>query len=393
MRASSFCYGKGEQMALRTNYKDDVFTGKRKYTEIDNGDGTISFNDETEYTQTGDTYGAAQINETNDVVNNLDSKSYKSADAAETSIADNDYFPFYDTSATKQKKTLFSNLKNVLTNVFAIKTHSSSSTTYGTGSSSLYGHVKLSDNYTSSAGPADSGVGASSKAVFDAFTTNKNSITSVSGSVSSLSTQVNTNKNNISNLNTIMGTAEGNITNLSTRAGNLETRAGNLESRAGTLENELTANGNRIYMDFKNGKYGYNTSAGRGADTFHPFKGDMSIYLPTSLIARFWGDGGWGTAEISFVAPSDGSITFTNMTISALQSSGSYELSSVTALLNINGASAINYRNNSDARTYTINQTVSFTEGQTLYFLCQLAVDNGGDVEPLATLHWTWNLS
>lgn len=39
-----------------------------------------------------------------------------------------------------------------------------------------------------------------------------------------------------------------------------------------TLEDELTANGQRIYLDYKDGKYGYNTDATRGADTFSPFK-------------------------------------------------------------------------------------------------------------------------
>ena len=264
---------KGETMSsLKTDYKDDVFTGKRKYTEINNGDGTISFNDVTEYTQTGDTYGATQINEINEVVNTLDSESYKSTDAAETSIADNDYFPFYDTSATKQKKTLFSNLKNVLTNVFAIKTHSSSSTTYGTGSSSLYGHVKLSDNYTSSAGAADAAVGASSKAVFDSFTANKNSITTLSGTVTNLTTQVNTNKSNISNLTTRMTTVESNATTNATNISSLNTKMS-------TVENELTANSKRIYMDYQNGKYGINTSANRGADTFIPFNSDKVIDL------------------------------------------------------------------------------------------------------------------
>lgn len=47
--------------------------------------------------------------------------------------------------------------------------HASTATTYGAATASNYGHVKLSDNYTSSAGVADSGVGASSKAIFDAF--------------------------------------------------------------------------------------------------------------------------------------------------------------------------------------------------------------------------------
>ena len=282
---------KGETMSsLKTDYKDDVFTGKRKYTEINNGDGTISFNDETEYTQTGDTYGATQINETNGVVNTLDSESYKSTDAAETSIADNDYFPFYDTSTTKQKKTLFSNLKNVLTNVFAIKTHSSSSTTYGTGNSSLYGHVKLSDNYTSSAGAADAAIGASSKAVFDSYTANKNSITTVSGTVTNLTTQVNTNKSNISNLTTRMTTVESNATTNATNISSLNTKMS-------TVENELTANSKRIYMDYKNGKYGINTSANRGADTFIPFKALPDLFSVT-----------WARGSASESAPDWGAI-------------------------------------------------------------------------------------
>ncbi|RDY30415.1 hypothetical protein [Lachnotalea glycerini] len=47
--------------------------------------------------------------------------------------------------------------------------HASTSTTYGTGNASNYGHVKLSDNYTTSAGAEATGVGASSKAVADAY--------------------------------------------------------------------------------------------------------------------------------------------------------------------------------------------------------------------------------
>lgn len=56
-------------MALRTNYKDDVFSGSRKYTMVQNQDQTVSFIDVTEYTQVGDSYGAAEINEQNEVIN------------------------------------------------------------------------------------------------------------------------------------------------------------------------------------------------------------------------------------------------------------------------------------------------------------------------------------
>lgn len=46
-----------------------------------------------------------------------------------------------------------------------------------------------------------------------------------------------------------------------------------------TLEDELTANGTRIYLDYKGGQYGYNTDALRGADTFSPFKSGLEPVL------------------------------------------------------------------------------------------------------------------
>lgn len=48
--------------ALRTDYKDDIFEGSRKYSQIVNPDNTISFSDQTDYLQHGDTFGAAEIN-------------------------------------------------------------------------------------------------------------------------------------------------------------------------------------------------------------------------------------------------------------------------------------------------------------------------------------------
>lgn len=62
-------------MALKTNYKEDVLATtntKRKYNMITNDDGSVSFDDVTEYLQEGDSYGAGDINETNSVVNDHD---------------------------------------------------------------------------------------------------------------------------------------------------------------------------------------------------------------------------------------------------------------------------------------------------------------------------------
>lgn len=56
-------------MPLKVNYKDDVFTGNRKYDLVENGDGTYSLVDQTTYTQEGDVFGASDINATNTAVN------------------------------------------------------------------------------------------------------------------------------------------------------------------------------------------------------------------------------------------------------------------------------------------------------------------------------------
>lgn len=59
---------------LPVNFKDDILkenmNGKRRFKMIQNTDGTVSFEDVTDYTQVGSTFGAAQINATNEAVNN-----------------------------------------------------------------------------------------------------------------------------------------------------------------------------------------------------------------------------------------------------------------------------------------------------------------------------------
>lgn len=62
-------------MTLKTDYKDYQFQeGEtlRKYQQISNDDGTISFRDVTSYQQEGDRFSASDINSTNAKVNELD---------------------------------------------------------------------------------------------------------------------------------------------------------------------------------------------------------------------------------------------------------------------------------------------------------------------------------
>lgn len=58
-----------------------------------------------------------------------------------------------------------------------------------------------------------------------------------------------------------------------TKASDVEMNDGSTaESKISDIEDELTANGSRLYMDYKNGKYGYNTDPNRGSGTFNPFR-------------------------------------------------------------------------------------------------------------------------
>lgn len=60
---------------LRTDYKDDILNTEvntqRKYRMVENGDGTVSFEDVTAYAQVGDNFGSADINKTNLAIDEL----------------------------------------------------------------------------------------------------------------------------------------------------------------------------------------------------------------------------------------------------------------------------------------------------------------------------------
>lgn len=59
--------------ALSTDFKDDILSesmgGKRRWVMIDNGDGTVSFEDATTYDQTGSAFGQATLNAITRAVN------------------------------------------------------------------------------------------------------------------------------------------------------------------------------------------------------------------------------------------------------------------------------------------------------------------------------------
>lgn len=58
---------------LKTDYKDDKYSGRRKYSQIKNDDDTISLDDVTAYETSGDFFSAGDINATNTQVNKNES--------------------------------------------------------------------------------------------------------------------------------------------------------------------------------------------------------------------------------------------------------------------------------------------------------------------------------
>ena len=57
---------------LKTNYKDAIWTGRKKYNQINNEDGTVSFEDVTIYSQKEDSFfGAQDANRMNSTMNDI----------------------------------------------------------------------------------------------------------------------------------------------------------------------------------------------------------------------------------------------------------------------------------------------------------------------------------
>ena len=59
---------------LSTDFKDDILASqnsKRKYTQVNNSDGTVSFQDSTAYSQVGSSYGAKEVNEEREAINSI----------------------------------------------------------------------------------------------------------------------------------------------------------------------------------------------------------------------------------------------------------------------------------------------------------------------------------
>ncbi len=73
---------------LKTDYKNDVFTGQKKYTMTANEDNTYSFTDVTSYSQVGDKFETSDLNEINKVINLLSNGFELTQSLSQTNLTD-----------------------------------------------------------------------------------------------------------------------------------------------------------------------------------------------------------------------------------------------------------------------------------------------------------------
>lgn len=87
---------------LSTDFKDDILASqnsKRKYTHVNNSDGTVSFQDSTAYSQVGSSYGAKEVNEEREAINNIYANKLVSLDEIDL-VTEEGYF--VDAKAVKE---------------------------------------------------------------------------------------------------------------------------------------------------------------------------------------------------------------------------------------------------------------------------------------------------
>lgn len=96
------------------------------------------------------------------------------------------------------------------------------------------------------------------------------------------------------------GTISGGLVNLNTRVNTAQSGVTNLQA-------QLRASGTNFYFDYKNGRYGWNSSSARGAGTFHPFR--QAVSIPT--ISVYGAGGGNGTYAAQMIQSLDSATTLT----------------------------------------------------------------------------------
>ena len=112
-----------EYRPLSTDFKDDILDSSntgRKYRQITNNDGTMSLQDETTYQQVGSVYGAKEINEEREAINNIYANKLVTLDEIDL-VTEKGFF--VDALAVKELNSKITAMNNIIKNVEITKTN------------------------------------------------------------------------------------------------------------------------------------------------------------------------------------------------------------------------------------------------------------------------------
>lgn len=137
---------------------------------------------------------------------------------------------------------------------------------------------------------------------------------------------------------------QGAIDEVAERIAAVAERIAAVEPTVATHTNQLMANNKQIYLDYHDGKYGYNTDPNRGADTFFPFKSVDNIVIGATWQANSAnGDSNWWftyTVDIRLSDNAPDTLQLTDLKLLAVMSRGdasliAYNSSTKTATVQI----------------------------------------------------------
>lgn len=124
---------------LSTDFKDDILAdqnSKRKYTQVNNSDGTVSFQDSTAYSQVGSQYGAKEVNEERKAINDIYANKLVSLDEIDL-VTEEGYF--VDANAVKELNSNMKILNSKYINGHALKVYDATENLiYGCWDDGLY---------------------------------------------------------------------------------------------------------------------------------------------------------------------------------------------------------------------------------------------------------------
>ena len=126
-------------------------------------------------------------------------------------------------------------------------------------------------------------------------------------------------------------------------ASNMNDQESRFNAAINGIDADLTANSKSFHLDYQNGRWGWNETAARGADTFHPFRGTFTIpYIDLNAGGYIFGQTGsniqinvadYDTLRIGGISVSHGTLSiYGDSTLLTVNANTDVDISSYTTL-------------------------------------------------------------